>query len=244
WRIRLGRAIRLEMERSLWLGEGPGQPGLLHLREIRKALVALARELNASEADRLSLELELEGQGRAAAAGVEERVQQERARVAQLEEAIRTLQDRMLELEEGGKAAAAAAAGEVSRLESAKQEADSATERLQGEVAVLQGCVKGLEEELCRARELGREGEAIRDRLRKEARRMGEALEKEERSTLLLKEEVEQLKSFAQRADRERDEVLMREKEAKRDSARERNPTQPPTVIIPFTQVGLFCPNL
>lgn len=32
WRVKLGRAVRLELERSVWLGEGPGQPGSLHLR--------------------------------------------------------------------------------------------------------------------------------------------------------------------------------------------------------------------
>lgn len=32
WRVKLGRAVRLELERSAWLGEGPGQPGSLHLR--------------------------------------------------------------------------------------------------------------------------------------------------------------------------------------------------------------------
>lgn len=31
----LGRAVRYEMERSLWLGEGPGQPWSLHLRYVR-----------------------------------------------------------------------------------------------------------------------------------------------------------------------------------------------------------------
>lgn len=32
WRVRLGRTVRLELERSLWFGDGPAQPGSLHLR--------------------------------------------------------------------------------------------------------------------------------------------------------------------------------------------------------------------
>lgn len=34
WRVRLGRAVRQEQERCLWLGEGPGQTGSLHLRYV------------------------------------------------------------------------------------------------------------------------------------------------------------------------------------------------------------------
>ncbi|CAM9130279.1 unnamed protein product [Chrysoparadoxa australica] len=53
--VSLGRAVRAEYERSLAIGEGPGQPGSLHITTIKCALTSLARELNAAEKKLLEL---------------------------------------------------------------------------------------------------------------------------------------------------------------------------------------------
>jgi hypothetical protein len=57
-RVKLSRAVRLEYERVLWAGDLCTMlqaPPLHHLAAVRRALAALARELNASEARALQL---------------------------------------------------------------------------------------------------------------------------------------------------------------------------------------------
>jgi hypothetical protein len=57
-RIKLSRAVRLEYERVLWAGDlctTLQAPPLHHLTAVRRALAALARELNASETRALQL---------------------------------------------------------------------------------------------------------------------------------------------------------------------------------------------
>ncbi|CAM9587086.1 unnamed protein product [Scytosiphon promiscuus] len=196
WRVKLGRAVRLELERSVWLGEGPGQPGSLHLRDIRKALAALARELNTSEGKRL----EMEAAFRAAGGG---------AGIAELEESADILRRRVELLE---KEASAKPAVDVEAFAALREEMEAATAVREG----LRAQVERLEEALSAARQEVSEASAESSRVRAERDEMEERVGRLDASKLELAREVEQLKAFSIRANLERDECLERERAAAR----------------------------
>eukprot|EP00752_Nemacystus_decipiens_P008373 g7484.t2 len=197
WRVKLGRAVRLELERSVWLGEGPGQPGSLHLRDIRKALAALARELNDSEAKRLQIEQALSSAG----GGVG---------LAELEESADVLRRRVEVLEAE---VAAKPVVDVDAFGALEDDLKTATAVAEG----LRAQVDHLEADLATAR--GEVSDAVAASHRANTRRE-EAEERAGRlndSKLELMREVEQLKAFAIRANLEREECLEKERALARE---------------------------
>eukprot|EP00903_Cladosiphon_okamuranus_P013256 g12360.t2 len=197
WRVKLGRAVRLELERSVWLGEGPGQPGSLHLRDIRKALAALARELNDSEAKRLEIEHAL----RSAGGGIG---------IAELEESADVLRRRVEVLEAEMAAKPVVDVDAFAALEEDLKTARAVGEGLRVHVDRLEGELATAREEVSEAAAASHRASVRREEAEERACRLND-------SKLELVREVEQLKAFAIRANLEREECLEKERALARE---------------------------